>query len=272
MHHPKTVSIAMLLTALAFTASMAFTTSETLAQQSQPALQTRATIRFVTDSDFPPFNFLDEEGTLAGFHVDLARAICLEASATCQVNARPWAETLPALQRGEADAAIAGHAINAASLRFVDFSDRYLPMPARFAALKTTKLEATPTGLDGRSIAVTKDTAHEAYARAFFRDSRIQVFASSDLARDAVSAGKVDVVFDDGISLLFWTTGTVSRECCELRGGAYIEPRYFGEGMAIALTRSDPDLKRVVNDALKSIRESGRMEELLQRYFPQRLH
>src|SRR4051812_22647833 len=35
-------------------------------------------IRFVTTDDFPPFNFLDANGHLAGFNVDLARAICAE--------------------------------------------------------------------------------------------------------------------------------------------------------------------------------------------------
>ena len=33
----------------------------------------RAVLRFLTDNDYPPFNFVDEEGALAGFHVDLAR-------------------------------------------------------------------------------------------------------------------------------------------------------------------------------------------------------
>ena len=36
----------------------------------------RTIIRFVTDNDYPPFNYLDDEGTLAGFNVDIARAIC----------------------------------------------------------------------------------------------------------------------------------------------------------------------------------------------------
>ncbi|MFQ5627047.1 MAG: transporter substrate-binding domain-containing protein, partial [Methyloligellaceae bacterium] len=47
-------------------------------------------IRFVTDSDYPPFNYLDEEGELTGFNVDLARALCDELSVECSVRAVPW--------------------------------------------------------------------------------------------------------------------------------------------------------------------------------------
>lgn len=231
-----------------------------------------AVLRFLTENDFPPFNFLDEEGTLTGFHVDLARAVCVEVGATCDVQARPWAELLVALGRGETDAVIAGHAITAKSLKQADFSDRYLPVAARFAHLKSAPVQATPLGLDGKRIGVARGTAHEAYARSFFRDSRIEVFETPEAARDALMAGKVDAIFDDGVSLVFWVTGTNSRSCCDLANGAFIEPAYFGDGMAIALAKGDLQLARNVNGALRALRESGRLEELFQRYFPARLH
>ncbi|HEY7552686.1 MAG TPA: transporter substrate-binding domain-containing protein, partial [Hyphomicrobiaceae bacterium] len=64
----------------------------------------RVAIRFVTESDFPPFNYFDEENVLTGFNVDIARAVCLEVGAACDIQVRPWADLLPALKKGEADA------------------------------------------------------------------------------------------------------------------------------------------------------------------------
>ena len=92
----------------------------------------RAAIRFVTDSDYPPFNYVDEDGQLTGFNVDVARAICLELSATCDIQQRPWNEIIATVKRGNADAAIASHATDARILRDVDISDRYYATPARF--------------------------------------------------------------------------------------------------------------------------------------------
>src|SRR5262245_54345626 len=88
-------------------------------------LPRRVAIRFLTDSDYPPFNYYDEDNALTGFNVDVARAICLELAAACDIQTRPWAELLPALQKGETDAVIASHAIGANALKFVDFTDRY---------------------------------------------------------------------------------------------------------------------------------------------------
>ena len=232
----------------------------------------RVAIRFLTDSDFPPFNYFDEDNTLTGFNVDVARAICLELDAACDIQVRPWAALLPALAKGEAEAVIASHSVTPKTLKVADFTDRYYFTPARFAGKRAmAKLDATPEGLEGMRVAVAKGTAHEAYLRAFFRDSSIRVFETVELARDALIVGAADLLFDDGISLAFWLNGTASRACCEFKGGPFAEPKYFGDGIGIAVKRDDVQLKAMINSALKRMRESGRYEELLLRYFPLRV-
>ena len=65
---------------------------ETPSAAPQADLPRRVVVRFLTEGDFPPFNFYDEEGVLTGLNVDLARAICLEMSAACDIKVRPWNE------------------------------------------------------------------------------------------------------------------------------------------------------------------------------------
>jgi polar amino acid transport system substrate-binding protein len=236
-------------------------------------LPRRVVVRFVTDGDYPPFNFLDEDGALAGFNVDLARAICLELAAACDIKVRPWDELFLALRRGEADAAIAGHAVTAQALAQVDFTDRYFHTPGRFVSRRgLVQTDITPETLDGKRIGVAKGSAHEAFVRLFFRDSAIVTFDNADLARDAMSQGKVDFLFDDGVSLSFWLNGTLSRQCCEFVGGPFMEPRFFGDGIAIAVPKTDPQIRQLLNTALKRVRQSGRLDELVQRYFPFRVY
>jgi polar amino acid transport system substrate-binding protein len=234
-------------------------------------LPRRVAIRFLTDSDYPPFNYYDEDNVLTGFNVDIARAICFELAAACDIQVRAWPELLAALRRGEADALIASHAISPNALKAVDFTDRYYHTPARFAGKRGAgRLDVTPEGLEGRKIAVAKGTAHEAYLRTFFRDSSIRAFETPELARDALVSGAVELLFDDGIGLAFWLNGTGSKACCEFKGGPFGEPRFFGDGVAVAVNREDQQLKTLINAALKRMRENGRYEELVLRYFPLR--
>ncbi len=233
----------------------------------------RVVIRFLTESDYPPFNFFDEDGQLTGLNIDLARAICVDAGVACDIKERPWDELLLALKRGEADAVIAGHMVTAKALKSVDFSTPYLHTPGRFAVRRDAeKRDITPGELESQRIAVIRGSAHEAYLKAFFRGSRIEVHPSSDSAREALASGKIDYMFDDGISLSFWLNGTLSRECCEFRGGPFLESRYFGDGIAVALPKGDAKLKEVVDKALSRLRESGRLDELVGRHFPHRIY
>lgn len=233
------------------------------------APQRRVLIRFVTSDDFPPFNYYDDEGILTGLNVDLARAICLDVGAACDIKVRPWNELFLAVRRGEADAVIAAHIVGAQRVADIEFSDRYFQTPGRFAGQKTSEFTAiNPDALYGKTIGVAKGTTHEAFLRAFFRESRIEIFQNIELARDSLQQGKVDLLFDDAISLSFWLKGTLSRGCCEFKGGAFLEPKYFGDGLAIAVSRNDPLLKAEINGALKNIRRTGRFEEIVNRYFP----
>ncbi|MGE0630032.1 MAG: transporter substrate-binding domain-containing protein, partial [Hyphomicrobiaceae bacterium] len=177
-----------------------------------------------------------------------------------------------ALNRRQAAAVIAGHIVTSRALAQVEFTERYFHTPGRFVGRRGgPKLEITPDGLDGRSIGVAKGTTHEAFLLAFFRSSAIRRFETQELARDALVSRQVDLVFDDGISLILWINGELSKGCCELKGGPYLEPKYFGDGVAIAVAKGDYLLRNELNAALRRLRESGRFEELVLRYFPYRV-
>jgi polar amino acid transport system substrate-binding protein len=232
----------------------------------------RFAIRFLTDSEFPPFHYYDEEGVLTGFDIDLARAICVEAGTQCDIRARPWGQLLPALARGEADAVIAAQRITTSLVRDFDVTDRYFFTTAWFAGPRGgERLATTPEQLERRRIAVARGSPHEAYLRTFFRESAIEALATVEEAREAVRLGRADLVFGDGIGLIFWVNGSLSQECCELKGGPYFEPRFFGDGLAITVPRQDGDLKRLINRTLDRLRRNGRYEELMLRYFPNRV-
>jgi len=243
------------------------------AETTDKAPERQLVLRFVTEGDFPPFNFYDEDGQLTGFNVDLARSICLEAAVACDIQVKPWDELMLTLRRGESDAVIAGHRITAKSVQEADFSTPYLYTPGRFAVRHNAeKLDISPEGLQGQRIGVIRGSAHEAFLKTFFRDSRIEVHPSSESAREAMVNGKLDYLFDDGISLSFWLNGTLSQQCCEFRGGPFLESKFFGDGIAIAVKKGDRQTRELINRSIASLRESGRFEEIIGRYFPYRIY
>ena len=256
---------------IAAAATIFLAAKATWAQAPQPgAVQPRrVVIRFLTADDYPPFNYYDDDRVLTGFNVDIARAICLELNVTCNIEVRPWGRLMESLVKGEADAVIASHVIRPEVLATVDFTDRYYYTPARFVALKSApKQDVSPEGLEGKRIGVAKGSAHEIYLQTFFRDVAIKTYADVEAVTAALRARQIAYAFGDGISFSFWLQGTSSQACCEFRGGPYWEPRFFGDGIGIAIRRDERQLKGLLNGALKRVRISGRAEELFLRYFP----
>lgn len=237
-----------------------------------PAAPARKVIRFVTDADYPPFNYYDEDGALTGFNVDVARAVCLALNVTCDIQVQPWDTHYGQLRKGETDAVIASQKITPQAVREFSFTDRYYFTPARFVSRRgfEKSLEIRPRALEGRKVGVRKGSAHEAYLHKFFRDCVIEAFETDEAARAALKAGRIELLFGDAISISFWINGTASQNCCEFRGEAFFDPLYFGDGIAIAVRKEDDDLLALLDKALVNIRRSGRMEELALRYFPLR--
>ncbi len=226
-------------------------------------------LRVLTEPDYPPFNYYDEEGQLTGFNVDLARAICRELGINCEINTAEWNTLIPSLKNNEADAIIASMAITGKALREVDFTGRYYSTPARFAARTGSPIaEISVAALQDVKIAVVQGSAHEAFLRDFFAGAKILPYAQPAEARAALKSGAADLVFGDGISLMFWIQGTDSARCCEFKGGAYSEARYFGDGVGIAVKKGNARLREVLDYALARVKASGRYEELMLRYFP----
>ncbi|HUW73766.1 MAG TPA: transporter substrate-binding domain-containing protein [Methyloceanibacter sp.] len=235
----------------------------------RPDLKGLDKLRFVTDSDYPPFHYYDEVGALTGFNVDLAKAICEVLEVQCEVSATNWNDLIPSLDKGEADAAIASIRITEEALKSADFTSRYYATPARFVARKETDIkDIRPETVEDLKIGVAKGTGHEAYLTKFFPDAAVAAFDNAQDAQKALKNGAIDLIFGDGITLTFWLNGVTSEACCEFRGGPYLDAKYFGEGVGIAVKKGNRKLAEILTYGLEQVHDSGRYEELFLRYFP----
>ncbi|MBI4367499.1 MAG: transporter substrate-binding domain-containing protein [Deltaproteobacteria bacterium] len=235
----------------------------------RPDLSRIGVIRFLTETDYPPFNYAGPGGTPAGFNVDLARLICEEIKVACTVQMRRFDTLVAALNGNNGDAVIASIAESADMRRQVDFSDPYYRTPARFVSRRGIDIdEVRPQALEGRRVAVVAGTAHEAYLKILFTEAQLHPYPTAEAARAALKKGEVEFLFGDGISLAFWLNGTDSAGCCEFRGGPYTESRFFGEGVGIAVKRGNDLLRQAFNWALFRLWEKGRFTDLWLRYFP----
>jgi polar amino acid transport system substrate-binding protein len=226
-------------------------------------------IRFLTSDDFPPFHFALPDGTLAGFDIDLARAICAGLKITCTIQARRFETLTSALNAGHGDAVIAALANTAANRAALDFTAPYYTTPARFVTrLKSPVSDVTPEALSGHTIGVQAGTAHLAFLQAFYPASIVTAYPDQETLRAALRDGKAEAIFGDGIALSLWLNGTGSAGCCAFQGGPFTESHFFGNGVSIAVAKNNMRLRATLDYELETLSRDGIYADLYLKYFP----
>ncbi len=234
-----------------------------------PDLRSVKTIRFLTTDDFPPFHFARPDGTLAGFDIDLARAICADLKLVCTIQARRFDTIAAQLKAGTDDAAIAALANTPATRADLAFTEPYYTTPARFAARSAdAAAPATPEALAGKTVGVAAGTAYEAYLRDFFPRSTRKSFPTRAALQAALKGKEVDTVFGDAIALAIWLNGRDAASCCAFRGGPFTESRYFGNGVSIAVAKDNDVLRQALDLELAKLAQNGTYADLYLKYFP----
>ena len=233
-----------------------------------PDLSGLKTIRFLTADDYPPLDFEGPDGSPTGFNVEIARAACEQLRLVCTIQARRW-DTLPdALETGKGDAMIASMRATPAMRAKFAFTAPYYLTPARFAARADSPLrEIDAAALAGKTVGVVAKSAHEAYLAAFFPEAQRKPYEDFAALHKGLKAHEVDAIFADGVTLAVWLAGEDAADCCAFRGGPYLESRFFGEGVSIAVRRDDASLRRALDWALWRVGTSGRYAELYRKYF-----
>jgi polar amino acid transport system substrate-binding protein len=234
-----------------------------------PDLQAVESLRIAVDEDFPPFSYKERSGALNGFNVAIASAICEDLRLTCEFSARSWSDLMPALERGEVDAVIAGINVTQRAVETADFTGAYYRSLARFAVRKQNPiLKADMRSLAGKRIGVVRGTAHEAWVNEYFPRSNIRPLPAVENALEALRSGVIDAYFGDALQIMFWLTGNASEDCCRFVSGGYNDPAYFSHGMAIAVKRGNTELRDVLDYGLDRLQSSGNFAQIFRRYFP----
>ena len=225
-------------------------------------------IRVGVEGAYPPFSWVEKDGTLKGFDIDIAMALCEEIGAECVLVPQDWDGIIPALLARKYDAIIASMSITEERKKKVAFSEKYYNTPAKFARKKGSGITISKAGMKGKKVGVQRATTHDNFITAEFGDSvEIKRYGTQDEAYlDAIS-GRVDLLLADSIAMEDGFLKTDKGKGWEFVGPGYSDPKYFGVGAGIAVRKSDGELAKLFSLAIKVIRSNGVYHMINGKYF-----
>ncbi|QFT09343.1 ABC transporter substrate-binding protein [Vibrio sp. THAF190c] len=224
------------------------------------------TVRFGIEGAYPPFSWTEADGSLKGFDVDMANALCTEMQVKCKIVAQDWDGIIPSLLARKYDAIIAAMSITEERKKKIDFTGKYALIPNKFIAKKGAGLNFDD--LSGQKIAVQRATTHDKYLTDNYGETvDIVRYGSFDEAYLDLANGRVAAVLGDASALEEGVLNKAGGEAYEFVGPSLTDPKWFGEGFGIAVRKQDKDLTKKLDEAIISLREKGIYQDIAAKYF-----
>jgi len=225
-------------------------------------------IRIGTEGAYPPFNYVDKNGELQGFDVDIAKALCKAAGVECTFVMQDWDGMIPGLLAKKFDAIIASMSITEERLQKVDFTNKYYLTPAKFACKKGAGFKITPEGLKGKRVGVQRGTIHDNFVRdKFGKTMDIKSYATLDEANMDLVSGRIDLIFADSVAISDGLLKTEKGKDFEFAGPGFTDKKWFGEGIGIAVRKDSKELVELLNKAIATIRANGEYQKVNAKHF-----
>lgn len=226
------------------------------------------TLRIATEGAYPPFNFYTADGQLAGFDIEIGKALCERMQAKCSLVAQDWDGIIPGLLGNKYDVVIASMFITEERKQKVAFSDPYQKSAMTFVVSKDSELkDFSPAAMAGKTIGAQGATTQADYLMAMFPDSDVRLYPTQDAVNLDMASGRLDAQVGDMIPMLDWTQKSEDGSCCRLAGEPISDPKYSGEGVGMAVRKEDEKLRQQLNQALAAIIADGTYQAINDKFF-----
>jgi len=220
-----------------------------------------ADVRIGTEGAYAPWNFLDDDGKVAGFEIELGNELCKRAGVTCEWVVNEWDSIIPNLVAGNYDVIMAGMSITDERKETIDFSADYVPAdPSIYVAAKGAEFNFD--SLEGVKIGAQGATIQAGYLEDNLKDGNtILTFETADQSVADLMAGNIDILFADSTFLEPVIEG--SAGAIETVGPDVM----LGDGVGMGMRKDDAELQKKMADALASVKADGTLDALIKEFF-----
>ena len=224
-------------------------------------------LRIGVEGAYPPFSWKEADGTLKGFDIEIALALCEKLGRECELVEQDWDGIIPALLAKKYDAIIASMSITQERKKRVDFSGKYYNTPNSFVAPKGSGLDISAAGLSGKAVGVQRGTTHQCFMEKIYPDADLRLYGTQEEVFLDLAAGRLDLQISDTIQAEEGFLNTDAGMDFEVVGPEQFDLECHGEGAGIAVRKGEEELRDSFTAAIDAIRADGTYKKINDKYF-----
>lgn len=226
----------------------------------EPKTPKISTLVVATDASWPPMEYMNKEGTISGFDIDLIKEIGLETGIEIQFINIPWERIFSSLQNSECDIIISSVTITEERKRSMDFSNPYINAGQVILLRNNTQNVKNLSDLSGKFVGAQKGTTG-AFEIEKVSSLREKAYDNINSAIDDLLSTEIDAVVCDS-PIAHEMIRRYSRNKLKIAGEPFTN-EYYG----IAVKKSNPLVLDTINDGLKKVIKKGTIDKLKEKWF-----
>ncbi len=220
----------------------------------------------IAGEPYPPFTMKQPDGKFTGFEIDLANYICNQIKAKCDIVEMAWSGIIPALQSKKIDVIFNSMTITPEREKTIAFSVPYYESHLGFIGSKKMKTDNSPAALAGKILGAQSGTIAASYLAAHYqKGSTIKLYNTQEECNADLANGRIDLVLQDTIAGSTFLK-TKDGAGLEDKGLAPKDPN-FGLGIGAGMRKTDVELKKKFDGAIKQLFSSGTFNTIQKKYF-----
>ncbi len=219
-----------------------------------------AELDICVEGAYPPFSETATDGSVVGFDIDIANALCASMGNTCTMVKTDWDGIIPALVEGKCDAIIASMTITEERKQVIDFTEKYYATAASFIGKEGMKVE------DLKRVGVQRGTTHQNFMEGEFPDVELVLYGTQDEVYLDLQAGRIDASMADSLAQQEGFLNTDAGVGYAAIGDTYFDLKYHGAA-GIGVRQEDTELRDGFTAAIAAIRASGEYDTIMKKYF-----
>lgn len=227
------------------------------------------TVRIGIEAAYPPFASKTGDGQIVGFDYDIGNALCKQMQVKCVWVEQVFDGLIPSLRVRKIDAILSSMSITDERKKAVDFTDRYYQSAGRLVMKQGNTLSDDFSALNGKHVGVQLSSIHDRFATDVLQPKGAQIvrYATLNEAYQDLINGRLDAVQGDDLVLQTGFLDTPQGKGYAFASVPLTEPKYFGDGVGIAVRQGDKQLAERFNKAIAAIRSNGEYQQINQHYF-----
>jgi polar amino acid transport system substrate-binding protein len=218
-----------------------------------------------TSADFPPFEYIGEDGTIIGFDIEMVTIILEEAGYTVEVKDISFDSLIPSLENNKIDVIAAAMTITEEREEQIDFSDPYYEADQSVLIHKDADLNLTVSqNLQNYTVGAQTGTTGAAWVQdnlidnGTMNDEDFKRYETYTLAVLDLVNGNIDALVLDK---------PVAESFVKSRDVKLVMTIITGESYGLGVKEGNSDLLGEINSGLASLMDSTQWDTLRMKYF-----